>query len=79
VDRLVQIVGSRDQLEEKMSEPLVRIDGNIAVVWGSYTAYRNGVPDHTGSNLFSLIHEDGRWRIASITDTSRSCEAAEGT
>ncbi|HEY2048141.1 MAG TPA: hypothetical protein VGH03_02285 [Caulobacteraceae bacterium] len=62
-----------------MSEPLVRIDGNIAVVWGSYTAYRNGVPDHTGSNLFSLIHEDGRWRIASITDTSRSCEAAEGT
>ncbi|HEY1928279.1 MAG TPA: nuclear transport factor 2 family protein [Caulobacteraceae bacterium] len=72
-ERLVQIVRSPDRLEEKMDEPLVLIDGNIAVVWGSYTAYRNGVPDHCGSNIISLIHEDGRWLIASVTDTSRSC------
>ena len=70
-DRLISITSSEDRFEERMHDPLIRIDNNIAVVWGFYTAYKNGKPDHCGSNLISLINEDGRWRIASITDTSR--------
>lgn len=69
--RLTAIVGSEDQLSEKMDAPLVRVDGNIAVVWGSYEAYKNGKLDHRGSNLFSLIKEGGSWHIVSIVDTSR--------
>jgi hypothetical protein len=56
-----------------MDQPLVRVDHNIAMVWGSYTALIDGVPHHCGSNLLSLVNENGQWRIASVTDTSRAC------
>jgi len=71
-ERLIQVTGGPDRFEERMDDPLIRIDDNIAVVWGAYTAFKNGLPHHRGSNLISLIKEDGRWRIASVTDTSRA-------
>jgi hypothetical protein len=72
-DRLVQITAAPNHFEEKKDHPLVRVDHNIAVVWGAYTASIDGVPHHCGSNLLSLVNEKGQWRIASVTDTSRAC------
>jgi hypothetical protein len=76
-DRLVQITAAPGHFEEKMDSSLVRVDHNIAVVWGSYTAFKDGVPHHCGSNLLSLVNENGQWRIASVTDTSRECAKAD--
>jgi hypothetical protein len=74
-DRLVGIVRGTDAIEEVMTQPLVRVDHNVAVVWGAYTAFRNGKADHCGSNIVSLIQQNGRWIISGITDTSRECGA----
>jgi Putative lumazine-binding len=72
-DRMEKLTSGPDRLEERMVHPLVRIDNNIAMVWGGYEALRNGKPDHCGTNIFSLVNRDGRWLIASITDTSHPC------
>jgi hypothetical protein len=72
-DREEKLMSGPDRLEEHMVHPLVRIDNNIAMVWGAYEALRNGKPDHCGTNIFSLINRDGRWLIASITDTGHPC------
>jgi hypothetical protein len=72
-DREEKLMNGPDRLEERMVHPMVRIDNNIAMVWGAYEAMRNGKPDHCGTNIFSLVNRDGRWLIASITDTSRPC------
>ena len=74
-ERLVTVTAGPGRFEERMEEPLIRIDENIAVVWGAYIASQDGIPHHRGSNLISLIKEDGRWRITGVTDTSRSCDA----
>jgi ketosteroid isomerase-like protein len=70
-DRIENLTSGPDRLEESMPDPLVRVDQNIAMVWGAYIVTRNGQPDHCGTNIFTLVKEDGRWRIASITDNSR--------
>ena len=72
-DRMEKLTSGPDHLEERMIHPMVRIDNNIAMVWGAYEALRNGKPDHCGTNIFSLVNRDGRWLIASITDTSSPC------
>ncbi len=76
-ERLGQIVSGPDHLEEHIHEPLIRIDGNIAVVWAPYEALRNGKLDHCGTNIFSLIYREGHWLIASVVDNSRSDCAAQ--
>jgi ketosteroid isomerase-like protein len=72
-DRIEILNSGPDRLEESMPEPLVRVDQNIAMVWGAYSVTRNGRPDHCGTNIFTLVKEGGGWRIASITDNSRPC------
>jgi hypothetical protein len=75
-DRLGKIINSGpDRFEERIHDPLIRIDDNIAVVWAPYEALKNGKLDHCGTNLFNLVHRDGRWLIASFTDNSRNCAA----
>lgn len=75
-EREAKIISSSDKFEEHMHDSLVRIDNNIAFVWMPYEATRNGKIDHCGTSAISLIHQGGRWLIASITDTSRPyCES----
>jgi hypothetical protein len=76
-ERLGQIVSSPDHLEERIHEPLIQIDDNIAVVWAPYKAFRNGKIDHCGTNIFSLIYREGQWLIASVVDNSRNDCAAQ--
>ena len=71
IDRLMAHISQPGRFEEVMEAPVIHIDHNIAVVWGAFTTFKDGVPQTCGTNLISLIHEDGRWRVASITDTSR--------
>ena len=59
------------KLEERLYDPLVRIDDDIAVVWVPYTFFYDGKIDHCGTDLFSLIRRDGRWLISNVADNSR--------
>jgi hypothetical protein len=59
-------------IQERIHDPLVRIDHDLAVVWAPFEFLVDGKVDHCGTDLFNLIHADGAWVIASIADTGRN-------
>jgi Putative lumazine-binding len=58
-------------LEEKIYDPLVRIDDNIAMVWARYEVLIDGKLDHWGTDIINLVFVDGKWMIAGVLDNSR--------
>jgi len=59
------------QIEERIHDPLVRIDHDLAVVWAPFDFLVDGKVDHCGTDLFNLVRVDGKWLIAGIADTGR--------
>lgn len=61
--------GSRQIFEERMDSARVRGSAGLAQVWSWYSA-RFGDPgqvaDWRGTDAFTLIRHEGRWRIASL-------------
>jgi len=60
------------KIEERIHDPLVRIDNDLAVVWAPFEFLVDGKVDHCGTDLFNLVRTDGKWLIASIADTGRN-------
>ena len=58
-------------IQERIHDPLVRIDHDLAVVWAPFDFLVDGKVDHCGTDLFNLVRTDGRWVIASVADTGR--------
>jgi Putative lumazine-binding len=58
-------------IEERIQDPLVRIDHDLAMVWARFEFLVDGKQDHCGTDLFNLVREDGKWLIASVADTGR--------
>ncbi|MBV8052113.1 MAG: nuclear transport factor 2 family protein [Acidobacteriaceae bacterium] len=58
-------------IEERIHDPLVRIDHDLAVVWARFEFLVDGKVDHCGTDLFNLVRTDGKWLIASVADTGR--------
>ncbi len=59
------------QIEERIHDPLIRIDNDLAVVWAPFEFLSDGKVDHCGTDLFNLVRQDGKWLIASVADTGR--------
>ena len=59
-------------IEERIHDPLVRIDRDLAVVWAPFEFLVDGKVNHCGTDLFDLVRTDGEWLIASVADTSRT-------
>jgi hypothetical protein len=59
------------RIEERIHDPLVRIDNDVAVVWAPFDFLEDGKVDSCGTDLFNLVRVDGKWLIASVADTSR--------
>src|SRR5882724_3447478 len=59
------------RIEERIHDPLVRIDNDLAVVWAPFEFLVDGKVDHCGTDLFNLVRADGQWLIASVAETSR--------
>jgi putative lumazine-binding protein len=78
-DAFAELVGrpGKAQIEERIHDPLVRIDNDLAVVWAPFDFLVDGKVDHCGTDLFNLVRTDGRWLIASIADTGRKDCAAK--
>jgi Putative lumazine-binding len=75
-DAFVDRVGGTARIEERIHDPLVRIDNDIAIVWAPYEFLTEGKLDHCGTDIFSLFRRDGHWLVSSIADNSRSdCQA----
>lgn len=61
-----------DEIEERIYDPLIRIDNDIAMVWARYEFFFNGKLHHCGTDVFNLVRCDGRWLIAGVADNSRA-------
>jgi hypothetical protein len=59
------------QIQERIHDPLVRIDHDLAVVWAPFEFLVDGKVDHCGTDLFNVVRADGQWVIASVADTGR--------
>jgi hypothetical protein len=60
-----------DTYEERIRDPLVRVDGDIAIVWARFQFLLNGKIDHCGTDIATLVLSEGRWLITSIEDNHR--------
>ncbi|MBV9932458.1 MAG: nuclear transport factor 2 family protein [Alphaproteobacteria bacterium] len=54
-------------VEEHMTAPLVRVDGDVALVWGRYQVTVDGKFLHCGTDHFDLVRVEGTWRILNVT------------
>jgi hypothetical protein len=68
VDRLP---GGRLTIEERLYDPLIRIDNDVAIVWASYEFLIDGKAQQCGTDVFNLIYCEDRWLIASLACNNR--------
>lgn len=67
---------ANDRIEERIYDPLVRVDGDLAIVWAPYDFLVNGQVKHCGTDAVNLARIEGRWLITGIADNSRdTCPA----
>jgi hypothetical protein len=52
---------------ERIWSPRIDIFGRMAVVTAPYDFHLGGRFSHCGTDVFTLVEEQGRWRVASIT------------
>jgi len=72
IDGFIQSVGSATRhLDEKIWDPEIRIDGNLATVWTWYAFYVDGTFSHCGVDAFQLARTADGWKIIQIADTRR--------
>jgi hypothetical protein len=56
-------------LRERIWDPEVRVDGDVASVWTPYDFYVDGEFSHCGHDAFHLIRVGDDWRIAAASYT----------
>jgi putative lumazine-binding protein len=58
-------------LDERIRNPVVRVDGGLASVWAEYTFYLGDKVNHCGVDTFHLVKTADGWRIIDLADTRR--------
>lgn len=79
-DAFAELVGKpgKGQIAERIHDPLVRTDNDLAVVWAPFEFLVDGKVDHCGTDLFNLVRVDGQWLVANVADTGRKdCPGAK--
>lgn len=61
-------------LDERLTGTTIHVDGDLATAWTPYEFYYNGQRRHCGANAFTLVRQNGVWKIQAIIDTRRACE-----
>jgi Putative lumazine-binding len=57
--------------DEQIRFDVIKIDGELAMVWAPYSFYYNGHLHHCGVDSFQLVRLNGVWKIQYIIDTRR--------
>jgi hypothetical protein len=63
---------------ERLFDPEVRIDGDIAMVWARYELLVNEQFDHCGFDHFDLVRRNGKWLVYNLTWTNQKADCAGG-
>jgi hypothetical protein len=79
IDAWVRSIGSaRARLDERIYDPEIRVDDNLATVWTRYEFFVGDAFSHCGYDGFQLAKIDGVWKVVHVSDTQRRTEAACG-
>ena len=65
-----------DVWNERIWDPEVKIDGDVAQVWGYYTFHRNATFSHCGVDAFMLVKLGATWKITQLADSRRTTNCA---
>ena len=62
--------------DEQITFDVVKIDGELAMVWAPYKFYIGEKFSHCGVDCFQLVKLNGEWKIQYLVDTRRrqGCE-----
>ena len=63
---------------ERLTDPAIEIDGDVAMVWAPYIVFKDGTPDHCGYDHFDLVREAGAWKILNVTWSQRTTGCVAG-
>jgi hypothetical protein len=61
-----------ERYEERITNPAVEIDGNIAMVWAPFAFLVDGKVRHCGVNHFDLVRENAQWKVLNVTWSQRT-------
>ncbi len=59
------------RFQERISDPAIEIDGDVAMVWAPFVVRVNGKVSNCGFDHFDLVRESGAWKIMNLTFSSR--------
>jgi predicted enzyme related to lactoylglutathione lyase len=75
LDNFLKAIGgaaaSGRKLEERIYNPEVRIDDNLATVWVQYDFLVDGQITHCGVDSYQLVRIAQSWRVLQVVDTQR--------
>jgi hypothetical protein len=69
---LASVGRSQQSLDERIFDPEVRVDGNLATAWMKYEFWANNAFSHCGYNSFQLARTSGGWKIIHVADSRRT-------
>lgn len=58
--------------QERISDPVIAVDGDIAVVWAPFVVRIAGRVSNCGYDHFDLVRENGAWKVMNLTFSSRT-------
>jgi len=58
--------------QERISDPTIAIDGDIAMVWAPFVVRVGGRVSNCGYDHFDLVREGGVWKVMNLTFSSRT-------
>ena len=58
--------------KERITNPTIRIDADVALVWAPFTIEREGKIVSCGTDHFDLVRQAGAWKVMNITFSSRT-------
>lgn len=77
IDEFIEGMSPGWGMLERIWNPSVRIDGDVAQVWAPYDFYRSGAFSHCGTDAFHLARSEGVWRVTTITYSVQTTGCAE--
>jgi hypothetical protein len=70
VERFAETISAaQGVLLERMWDPQVQVDGNIATLWAPYDFHRDGKLTHCGIDVAALLKTAEGWKIGSLAYT----------
>lgn len=60
------------RFQERISDPAIEVDGDVAMVWAPFVVRINGKVSNCGFDHFDLVREQGVWKVMNLTFSSHT-------